>query len=180
MTGKCLVYTHILLHTHTVVRMFNFFFSLYSFLLTWPTTNQPTHHTTSSSWPRPFNMSSSTSAASDLCSRDDHISYPLTTLSDEDGCLGNIQTKHQKTVAAMMTIMILLLQEWELSKQPPKFKQRFPSCSLLGHFALGSGFLLLILNVSFLFFLFFFSFYLFSWASSPEPITRVLTTSQLA
>lgn len=149
--------------------------SFSSFLLTWPTNNQPTNHTTSSSWPRPFNttMSSSKSATSDLCSHDDHISHILTTLSDGDGCLGNIKTKHQKTVAAMMTMMkiiILLLQEWGLSKQLPKFKLRFPSCSLLGLFVLGSGFLLFNFKC-----FSFFSFYLFS--SNPEPSTRSLTTS---
>ncbi len=178
MTGRSLVHTLIITHTHCCTNFFcTSFFSLqFSAHLT---DNQPTNHTTSSSWPRPFNttMSSSTSATSDLCSRDDHISHPLTTLSNGDGCLGNIKTKHQKTAAAammmmmMMKIMILLSQERGLSKQLPNFKQRFPSCSLLGHFALGEW--LLAFNFKCCFPLF--SFYLFS--SSTEPITRSLTTS---
>lgn len=73
--------------------------------------NQPTNHRTSSSWPRPFNTTMSSSASATLLPWRSLLPSFI-TLCKGDCCLGNIKTEHQRTatVVAMM-MMILLLRE---------------------------------------------------------------------
>lgn len=103
-----------------------------------------TNHRTSSSWPRPFNTTMSSSASATTVTMTTASPIPSPHCLTETVALETLKPNIKRTAAVVPLLLLLLMMTILLLQERglPRSKLPFPSCSLLGRVTLGSGFLL--------------------------------------